>query len=47
MWAPIDVWWAYGHGHTPSHREASATPRMIEQSMSVLQAAALPIGAAS
>src|SRR5918995_5538179 len=25
-----DVWWHHGHGDTPSPREASATPQMIE-----------------
>jgi hypothetical protein len=30
-----DVWWHCGHGDAPLPREASATPRMIEQSMSV------------
>src|SRR5919107_1558326 len=30
-----DVWWHWGHGDALSPREASATPQMIEQAMSV------------
>jgi hypothetical protein len=35
-----DVWLDGGHGHTPSRREASRTPRMIGYTVSALQTCA-------
>src|SRR5215217_5323515 len=35
-----DVWLDRGHGQTPSHREASITPRMIGYTVSALQISA-------
>src|SRR5215210_9201744 len=37
-----NVWLDRGHGHTPSPREASRTPRMIGYTVSALQIEALP-----